>query len=70
MADCAISSLLNLCILLFSSFPVFGNNAVQSSENLPAQWISIPELTEMIQKYPDKFYPLHISALRKYLNIK
>ncbi len=49
---------------------VEGEMIMKSDESEKIRWISIPELTEMIQKYPDKFYPMHISALRKYLNIK
>ncbi len=45
---------------------VEGSPLVKSDESENIKWISIQELSELLSNQPEKFYPMHISALKKY----
>jgi 8-oxo-dGTP pyrophosphatase MutT (NUDIX family) len=47
---------------------VTGNMVLKSDESENIRWISIPELEQTLNNYPERFYPMHVSALRKYIN--
>ncbi len=45
-----------------------GNKLDKSNESENIKWISIDQLRKMLINQPEKFYPMHISALIKYTN--
>lgn len=48
---------------------VEGNRLEESDESKNINWISLRKLKEIINSNPEKFYPMHIEAIRKYINI-
>ncbi|MBN1469637.1 MAG: NUDIX domain-containing protein [Fusobacteriaceae bacterium] len=48
---------------------VEGNKLEESDESKNINWISLRKLKEIINSNPEKFYPMHIEAIRKYINI-
>lgn len=47
-----------------------GELLVQSDESVNIRWVSIAELSELLQKNESAFYPMHLNALRKYVTLK
>ena len=45
-----------------------GNTLTKSDESENIKWIPIHQLKKMLLNQPEKFYPMHISALMKYTN--
>ena len=39
----------------------------KSDESINIRWISINDLKELLKKDEDKFFPMHINALKKYI---
>jgi ADP-ribose pyrophosphatase len=48
---------------------VEGNRLEESDESKNINWMSLRKLKEIINSNPEKFYPMHIEAIRKYINI-
>lgn len=48
---------------------VEGNKIEESDESKNINWISLTKLKEIMSANPEKFYPMHIEAIRKYINI-
>ena len=47
-----------------------GDTLLKSDESENIKWISIRELDNTLRNHPEKFYPMHISSLRKYLDFQ
>ena len=44
-----------------------GNALMKSDESENIKWVSIHDLSQMLLNHPEKFYPMHVSALTKYV---
>lgn len=49
---------------------VKGQLLKESNESKNIRWISINELRQLLSKFEDKFYPMHVLSLKKYLKYK
>lgn len=49
---------------------VKGELLTSSNETRYLRWLSVEELKSLLEKHCDKFYPMHVNALRKYLKLK
>ena len=48
---------------------VDGKTLIKSDEAQNIRWVRLEELRELLDKNEDKFYPMHVLTLRKYLEI-
>jgi 8-oxo-dGTP pyrophosphatase MutT (NUDIX family) len=46
-----------------------GNILLKSDESANIRWVKINDLRQMLLTDPEKFYPMHISALMKYMKL-
>lgn len=47
-----------------------GNLLKESNESIDIRWIKLTELKELLDSNENLFYPMHINAMRKYINFK
>jgi len=48
---------------------VQGKKVIRSNESENIHWVSMTDLKEKLRDTPDKFYPMHISLLRLYVDM-
>jgi ADP-ribose pyrophosphatase len=46
-----------------------GNTLIRSDESANIRWVKMADLRQMLLANPEKFYPMHISALKKYMKL-
>lgn len=46
---------------------VKGKELIASDESKNMRWITILELGDMLDKHQEKFYPMHVTTLKKYI---
>lgn len=49
---------------------VEGEKLEETNESKNIKWFSLVEVSLLINQSPEKFYPMHINAIKKYLNEK
>lgn len=49
---------------------VRGELLIKSDESKNIRWVPMIELNEMLNKHESNFYPMHVAALKKYVNYK
>ncbi len=47
-----------------------GNLYKQSDESSDIQWVAEHKVKLLLESHPEKFFPMHINALRKYFGLK
>ena len=49
---------------------VKGKMLHKTNESKNIRWVSLNELSDMLSKHEEGFYPMHVESLKKYLKIK
>lgn len=49
---------------------VKGKELIESDESRNMRWVPILELKDMLDRNQERFYPMHVTALKKYISYK
>jgi isopentenyldiphosphate isomerase len=65
-------NLIGSCPIMVNVFicKVRGEALIKSDELKNIRWVPIMELKEMLNEHENNFYPMYVTALKKYLNFK